>query len=107
MDIGSLPQSVDGVGSFRYTTKVSEYMTADLPFITTQIPLAYDLDHGNLWRLPGNSPWDPQFIDALAELMKTVDHAAISNRRDLGANGLAEFDRERQIRRVSAFLREA
>src|SRR5262249_44317537 len=26
MDVASLPQSVDGVGSFRYTTKVSEYV---------------------------------------------------------------------------------
>ena len=25
MDVGSLPQSVDGVGSFRYTIKLSEY----------------------------------------------------------------------------------
>ena len=31
MDIASLPQSVDQVGSFRYTTKVSEYLAAGLP----------------------------------------------------------------------------
>ena len=44
MDIASLPQSVDQVGSFRYTTKVSEYLAAGLPIVTGQIPLAYDLD---------------------------------------------------------------
>ena len=58
MDIGSLPQSVDRVGSFRYTTKLSEYIAFGLPVITGRIPLAYDLDGGWLWRLPGN-PWEP------------------------------------------------
>jgi glycosyltransferase involved in cell wall biosynthesis len=105
MDIGCIPQSVDRVGVFRYTTKVSEYMSAHLPFVTTQIPLAYDLDRGNLWRLPGSSPWDPRFINALTELMDTVDHDTISQ-KILCAGDLAEFDREQQIRRVSAFLHE-
>jgi glycosyltransferase involved in cell wall biosynthesis len=105
MDIGSLPQSVDRVGVFRYTTKVSEYMAEDLPFVTTQIPLAYDLDRDNLWRLPGSSPWDPKFVDALTNLMNTVDQADIANRKHPHSGGL-EFDREQQIRRVSAFLHE-
>ena len=42
-DLASLPQSVDGVGSFRYTTKLSEYLAAGLPIVTGQIPAAYDL----------------------------------------------------------------
>src|SRR4051794_7495315 len=41
-DVASLPQSVDGVGAFRYTTKISEYAEAGLPIVTGQIPLAYD-----------------------------------------------------------------
>lgn len=53
MDIGSLPQSVDGVGSFRYTTKISEYLAAGLPLVTGQLPFAYDLGDDWLWRLPG------------------------------------------------------
>src|SRR5204863_4201797 len=53
MDVGSLPQSVDRVGSFRYTTKLSEYLAFRLPVVTGHIPLAYDLDGGWLWRLPG------------------------------------------------------
>ena len=40
MDVASLPQSVDQIGSFRYTTKLSEYLAAGLPIVTGQIPLA-------------------------------------------------------------------
>ena len=51
MDLGSLPQSVDRIGSFRYTTKVSEYLDAGLPVVTSQIPMGYDLDDGWVWQL--------------------------------------------------------
>jgi len=105
MDVGSIPQSVDGVGSFRYTTKLSEYMAARLPFISNQIPMAYDLDESNLWRLPGQSPWDPVFIRALTALMDQLTPAEITARRQrLGTQMI--FDRHSQIARVTAFLRE-
>ena len=58
MDLGSLPQSVDRVGSFRFTTKISEYLAAGLPMVTGQVPMGYDLDEGWVWRLPGNAPWE-------------------------------------------------
>ena len=59
MDVASLPQSVDRVGSFRYTTKLSEYLAHGLPVVMGTIPLAYDLDGGWLWRLPGAAPSHP------------------------------------------------
>src|SRR5262249_5245938 len=43
MDIASLPQSVDRVGSVRYTTKLTEYLSVGLPVVTGRIPMAYDL----------------------------------------------------------------
>ena len=55
-DVGALPQSTDGVGSFRYTTKLSEYAAARLPVITSRIPAAYDLGCEWMWRLPGRGP---------------------------------------------------
>ena len=61
MDVASLPQSVDGVGSFRYTTKLSEYLAARLPVVTGEIPLAFDLDDGWMWRLPGDAPWEERY----------------------------------------------
>lgn len=104
MDIGSLPQSVDGVGSFRYTIKLSEYLAAGLPVVTGQIPLAYDLDEGWLWRLTGKSPWDPAYIGALAQLMLEITPDQIRSHRDAIPQSSATFDRQSQIRRTNAFL---
>jgi hypothetical protein len=104
LDVASLPQSVDGVGSFRYTTKVSEYLGAGLPVATGATPLSYDLDDGWLWRLPGDAPWDPRYRDALAELMRTVTAAELAERRAAVPREAATFDRERQRRLVGEFV---
>ena len=106
MDVGSLPQSVDGVGSFRYSTKLSEYLAAQLPYCTTRIPAAYDLDSGGLWRLPGASPWDPVFVEALAGLMASLRPAEVAAKRRRLPSAAETFDRERQTARVQAFLAE-
>lgn len=106
MDVASLPQSVDGVGSFRYTTKLSEYMAAGLPIVTSQIPASYDLDRGGLWRLPGASPWDGRFLDALAGLMQDLTAEAVEARRARVPRVLAEFDRGLQVERTRAFLED-
>jgi len=41
---------VDRTGGFRFTTKVSEYLDAGLPVVTSQIPMGYDLNGGWAWR---------------------------------------------------------
>jgi glycosyltransferase involved in cell wall biosynthesis len=104
-DIASLPQSVDGVGAFRYSTKLSEYLAAELPIITGEIPAAYDLDGGFLWRLPGDTPWSPRYIDALVELLEHVSAPDIAARRR-AAQAFAQdgFDPEIQQQRVRAFV---
>lgn len=106
MDIASLPQSVDAVGSFRYTTKLSEYLAAGLPIVTGEIPLAYDLDGNWLWRLPGDSPWDPRYLTGLAALMEQVTPHEIAEKRRLVPHRPAMFDRERQAARVTAFVHD-
>ncbi|HWE35323.1 MAG TPA: glycosyltransferase [Isosphaeraceae bacterium] len=106
MDVASLPQSVDGVGSFRYTTKISEYLDAGLPVVTGRIPMAYDLDGGWLWRLAGRAPWDEAYVEALAVLMRTITPEALATRRAAVPRSLPEFDRARQVARVTAFLTE-
>lgn len=104
MDLGSLPQSVDGVGSFRYSTKMSEYVACRLPFVTGEIPLAYDLPGDFCWRLPGAAPWSAEYIDSLAALLETVTDPEIECKR-AGLAGLDPlFDREHQIRRVTEFV---
>jgi glycosyltransferase involved in cell wall biosynthesis len=104
MDVGSLPQSIDGVGAFRYTTKISEYAAAGLPIVTAELPLAYDFDNGGVWRLPGESPWDPTFLAALRRLMNTLSPGDLAAKRAAAAQGNGTFDFEVQQRRVSAFV---
>jgi hypothetical protein len=104
MDVGSLPQSVDGVGAFRYTTKVSEYAEAELPFVTGEIPLAYDLDAGGLWRLPGDAPWDAAYIAALTRLMDRLTPDEVGEKRAAVRRWRELFDLETQRTHVSAFV---
>lgn len=106
MDLSSLPQSVDAVGGSRYTTKLSEYVSARLPVISTQVPVAYDLGSQWTWRLPGESPWDPIYIEALSRLLRTVTREDIANKRSAMPDFMREFDRDQQVASMTAFIRE-
>jgi glycosyltransferase involved in cell wall biosynthesis len=106
MDVASLPQSVDGVGSFRYTTKLSEYIAAGLPIVTGRVPVAYDLDAGWIWRLPGAAPWDETYVAALARLMEEIQLDEVATRRGLVQRHLTIFDKELQQRHVAEFVSE-
>lgn len=105
MDFGSLPQTVDGVGSFRYTTKLPEYKRAGLRIVTNQIPMAYDLDEGDMVRLRGNTPWDEVFLSDLAALMRSSSAATPSTSKTTSAPTVA-FEQEDQVDRVTAFLKD-
>lgn len=107
MDIGVLSQSTDLVGALRYTAKLPEYLMARLPVIVTQTPPAYDLDGGWLWRLPGDSPWDEEHIEALADLMQRVSRDEIAEKKSQLPEQLDVFDPCRQQQRVCAFVRDA
>jgi glycosyltransferase involved in cell wall biosynthesis len=104
MDIASLPQSVDGVGSFRYTTKLVEYVAAGLPIVTGQIPASYDLDDGRFYRLPGDLPWGDDYVRALAELLDSLDHKTLFH----AGNGTAlieqTFNAQAQQERLANFI---
>lgn len=105
-DVASLPQSLDAVGSFRYTTKISEYRSARLPIVTLRIPAAYDLDLSPCWRLPGRSPWDTVFVAALADLMEKVTRTELELIDAQVSTQMRVFSREDQIVRVTAYLSE-
>jgi glycosyltransferase involved in cell wall biosynthesis len=104
MDVGSLPQSVDGVGAFRYTTKLSEYLAAGLPVVTGQLPFAYDLEGEWLWRLPGDAPWTERYVQALAALMSGISEGDLQQRRAGVPRNLPLFDELSQRQRVTGFL---
>jgi Glycosyl transferases group 1 len=104
MDLGSLPQSVDRTGGFRYTTKISEYLDAGLPVVTGQIPMGYDLDGGWIWRLPGDAPWEGPYIRGLADLLDRLTPNELAARRAIVPAYHPTFDREQQIRAVTALV---
>jgi Glycosyl transferases group 1 len=104
-DVASLPQSVDRVGAFRYSIKLSEYLDAALPVITGQIPAAYDLDAGYLWRLQGDAPWSSTYTDALAELLEHLSSEEIARHREaIGALRERPFDKAAQQERMREFV---
>jgi glycosyltransferase involved in cell wall biosynthesis len=105
-DVASLPQSMDGVGMFRYTTKIAEYLAVRLPVITNQVPMAYDLGADWMWRLPGAAPWDEVFLDALAKLVEGLRMAEVSEIQAKIPKDLPEFRMDDQIRRVTFFVNE-
>lgn len=104
MDIGSLPQSVDQVGGSRYTTKLPEYIAARLPVITGQIPAAYDVMADWSLRLPGEAPWDPRYVDALARLLERVTADDIERLRSAIPVDPVLFSADDQQRRAAAFV---
>jgi hypothetical protein len=106
MDIASLPQSVDQVGSFRYTTKLSEYLAAGLPVVTGQIPLSYDLPGDWLWRIEGDCPWDARYVRALGQLLQDVSKADVAKRQSQIPGLLPEFDQTRQVSRFAEFVND-
>lgn len=106
MDVASLPQSVDNVGSFRYTTKLSEIIAAGLPVVTGQIPLAYDLDTGWIWRLRGSSPWSEDYVAQLADLMGRIGRQEIRDRSARVPRDDRLFSSEDQSRRVAEFIND-
>lgn len=104
-DVASLPQSVDQIGSFRYSTKLSEYLAAELPIVTGQTPAAYDLDEGWIWRIPGGKPNSPEYVKALASLMANLTKDELAARRGAVKGwGQHIFDRDMQQERVCALI---
>ena len=108
MDVASLPQSVDEVGALRYTTKLSEYLGAGVPVVTGQLPVAYDLDDGWLWRIEGAAPWDPALRRRPWPGSWTrLDRSDVAARRARVPSRPAVFEFARQQTAVTAFVTDA
>jgi hypothetical protein len=94
------------VGSFRYTTKVSEYLAAKLPIAIGQVPMTYDLLSGWSWCLAGNNPWDERYISELAQLMATLTPSEIAAKQQHIPTEIKEFNLEYQREKVTQFIED-
>lgn len=103
-DVGSLPQSTDAVGAMRYTTKLSEYLAAELPTVTGQLPFAYEFLGPWLVRLPGDAPWELEYVDALADLMRTATRQQLADMRAAVPVHSPTFAQARQVEQACAFV---
>jgi hypothetical protein len=82
MDIGFIAQTLDGLGSYRLTTKLPEYFATGLPVAMSPIPGYYDYARTAGWSLPASHPADPTFHRACAQWLETVQREDIHTRRE-------------------------
>lgn len=106
MDAASLPQSVDQVGSFRYTTKVSEYLSLALPIITGTIPMAYDLDSRWFYKIYGDQPWSAQYINGLSKWISGVTQDELKERASSIPPFIPHFNKTEQVSKVTEFVQD-
>ncbi len=105
MDIGFITQTLDGLGSYRLTTKLPEYLACGLPVAMSPIPGFFDyaLDAG--WALPATHPASTSFHQECAAWIEGLDSGDVTQKADR-ARRIAEthFDYDSLARRFQAFL---
>ncbi|TFE22645.1 glycosyltransferase [Cohnella luojiensis] len=106
MDLASLPQSIDQVGSFRYTTKLSEYLSAGLPIVMGKTPMSYDLNGEWIYRIQGIKPWSDTYIESLVVLLEDISSQGIKERKKSVPRKPPLFDKDVQISNVSEFIQD-
>lgn len=106
IDIGSLPQSGDQIGSFRYTTKISEYLGFKIPIVTGPIPLAYDFGADWIWKINSRFPWTNEYAESLAHFFNSITSKEVIIKKKNIQTDRIEFNKNDQIFRVSEFIND-
>ncbi|MEO7653517.1 MAG: glycosyltransferase [Bryobacteraceae bacterium] len=105
MDIGFITQTLDGLGRYRLTTKLPEYLACGLPVAMSPIPGFYDyaLDAG--WALPAKHPASTDFHRTCAAWLDTLTHEEVAVKAAF-ARPLAEqrFDYRMLGKRFARFV---
>jgi glycosyltransferase involved in cell wall biosynthesis len=78
MDVGFITQTLDGLGSYRLTTKLPEYLATGLPVAMSPIPGLYDYAADCSWPLPALHPATDAFHRGCAALIDRLTPDAIS-----------------------------
>ena len=106
-DIGFVTQSLDGLGNYRLTTKLPEYLACGLPVAMSPIPGFYDYVQEAGWALPPFHPASADFHAGCARWLDGLTREEIAA-RNVHARPLAEarFDDERLSARFCAFVED-
>ncbi len=81
MDVGFVAQTLDGLGSYRLTTKLPEYLAAGLPVAMSQVPGFFDYARPAGWPLPAHHPASDPFHRGCADWLDELTWAEIADRR--------------------------
>ena len=95
MDVGFITQTLDGLGTYRLTTKMPEYLSAGVPIAMSPTPGFFDYVGEAGWPLPPFHPASDAFHKGLARWLDSLTTDDIQQRRAL-ARTIAErvFDYE-------------
>lgn len=104
-DVGFVTQTLDGLGSYRLTTKLPEYMAAGVPVAMSPVPGYFDYVGDAGWALPEGHPASSRYHDRLAEWIDGLTRPEVEERRTPARRAAEErFDYERLSRRFAAFV---
>lgn len=81
MDVGFITQTLDGLGRYRLTTKLPEYLASGLPVAMSPIPGFYDYAHRAGWALPAHHPASDAFHRQCARWIDALTWEAVASRR--------------------------
>jgi len=80
MDVGFITQTLDGLGSFRLTTKLPEYLASGLPVAMSPIPGFFDYLHEAGWVLPAAHPGSAEFHQKTAAWLDSLTREEIAQK---------------------------
>jgi glycosyltransferase involved in cell wall biosynthesis len=104
-DVGFITQTLDGLGSYRLTTKLPEYLASEVPVAMSPVPGYFDYVDAAGWPLPGGHPADPAYHAALAVWLDGLGHDDVERRRPLARRvAEARFDYDALGRRFASFI---
>lgn len=107
MDVGLITQTLDGLGSYRLTTKLPEYLATGLPVAMSPIPGFYDYASEAGWPLPPYHPASEQFHRGLATWIDGIDASDIAAKSALARQiAAARFDYEDLTQRFAVFIND-
>jgi glycosyltransferase involved in cell wall biosynthesis len=80
MDVGFVTQTLDGLGSFRLTTKLPEYLACGVPVAMSPVPGLYDYVLPAGWPLPPFHPASERFVAGCARWLDALPRTETANR---------------------------